>query len=650
MVKQFIKRIIILNIIFELIMMIYRIIFVSYYSNWVDLCQYSFKSLLKAFAFGVINDYSIFAYINFLVILFFLIVWFIDNQKFFINFVKSLKYYYTIQIGLILILLYIDFIFYFYFHVHTDYKIFDIFNYSISELYYFSLNKQMLFLIAFVILVFMVVFVFKISRYVLEKNFYSQKIESNIMFKVVVILLLCLYCFKGFSITYDEHMEFKFKEIATFGEKKQLYYFIVTLSDSPIHKIYNILNDKIKEQKWNKKITANGIRQNFADYLYVDVDSIDKDSPQNSLLKTTKYNKNIENIEPNVILIVMESLGMDLLKYNSEYFDILGELKKHFDEDIVFYNCLYSYENTIPSLQLIFNGVFRSPYISTIDFPVYSKTFAQNAYRNNDYLFYCFYRFEVNLNTDYENLASREDGDTMNKTFEILKKNDRKKFIFIMTQTAHYPFLLPKNYEPKKYDSIPNDLKNIDVDLFNAQQYSCQKVGEFLTKLKESKYADNTIVAIVGDHYSRINPNMDILTLKSVPLYFYIPKKLKPNKNLIDTSRIVSQLDIMPTLYELSLSNVTYLAMGTSVFDKDYQNAISSNYNNAVIVNGNDMCTYDINLNKIYGYKIIRKEKELAKCESAETTDKHKKMIKQYEAAVAVSQYLMKEVEESKND
>ena len=212
-----------------------------------------------------------------------------------------------------------------------------------------------------------------------------------------------------------------------------------------------------------------------------------------------------------------------------------------------------------------------------------------------------------------------------------------------MTQTAHYPFLLPENAEVMEYNSVPSDLKNVDIDLFNAQHYSCQKIGEFLTKLKKSKYADKTIVAIVGDHYSRINLNLDKLTLKSVPLYFYIPEKLKPNKDLIDTSRVVSLLDVIPTLYELSLSNVTFLSMGTSVFSENYKNAISSNYDYAIIVNENNMCTYDINLDKIYSYKLTRKEKELAKCEDTETTDKHKKMIKQYNAAIAVSQYLMEE-------
>ena len=87
MVKQFIKRIIILNIIFALIMTIYRIIFTFYYSSWADLSQY-FGDLVQAFILGVRYDCAVLAYINSPITLFFAIFWLIGNQKLFIKFVK----------------------------------------------------------------------------------------------------------------------------------------------------------------------------------------------------------------------------------------------------------------------------------------------------------------------------------------------------------------------------------------------------------------------------------------------------------------------------------------------------------------------------------------------------------------------------------
>ena len=84
MIKQFIKRIIILNIVFALIMAIYRIIFTFYYSNWSDLSQY-FGDLMQAFILGVRYDCAVLAYINSLVTLLFIIFWFIGSQKLFVK-------------------------------------------------------------------------------------------------------------------------------------------------------------------------------------------------------------------------------------------------------------------------------------------------------------------------------------------------------------------------------------------------------------------------------------------------------------------------------------------------------------------------------------------------------------------------------------
>ncbi|MBQ2219671.1 MAG: hypothetical protein II417_02610, partial [Elusimicrobia bacterium] len=79
------------------------------------------------------------------------------------------------------------------------------------------------------------------------------------------------------------------------------------------------------------------IAKAFADFLNVDISSIDNRNPEKSLVKTTKYNKDIEEIKPNVVFIMMEALGTDLMHYNSESFNVLGEFKKHLDEDTVFY-------------------------------------------------------------------------------------------------------------------------------------------------------------------------------------------------------------------------------------------------------------------------------------------------------------------------
>jgi hypothetical protein len=125
MIKQFIKRIIILNIIFALMMTIYRAIFMFYYFNLQELTPYT--DLIKAFILGCRYDCAVLAYINSFVSLIFVGLLYIGSTKFFINFAKSLKYYYTIFFGIVASLLCIDFGFYSYFKNHINILIFGVF-------------------------------------------------------------------------------------------------------------------------------------------------------------------------------------------------------------------------------------------------------------------------------------------------------------------------------------------------------------------------------------------------------------------------------------------------------------------------------------------------------------------------------------------
>jgi phosphoglycerol transferase MdoB-like AlkP superfamily enzyme len=54
----------------------------------------------------------------------------------------------------------------------------------------------------------------------------------------------------------------------------------------------------------------------------------------------TNKNTEAEETKPNVVFIVLENFEELPILYNSEKFNIFGELKKHFDEDLVLYNFL----------------------------------------------------------------------------------------------------------------------------------------------------------------------------------------------------------------------------------------------------------------------------------------------------------------------
>jgi len=99
--------------------------------------------------------------------------------------------------------------------------------------------------------------------------------------------------------------------------------------------------------------------QAFRDYLgRNDIDSSDL---VGNLVRTTPVNPAVEHRPPNVVVVMVESFGSPILKYQSDSFDIMRRLKKHFDEDIVFTNFLSGSNGTIVSLEPLLLNVMARP-------------------------------------------------------------------------------------------------------------------------------------------------------------------------------------------------------------------------------------------------------------------------------------------------
>ena len=157
------------------------------------------------------------------------------------------------------------------------------------------------------------------------------------------------------------------------------------LNKTAINAFYTLQDAMIIRAEENKEIDfieksgyLDDIRRAFADFLEKDIEDIPIDKPEDSLIVQLPFDANIEDIKPNIILIVMESFGGDLIKYNSADFDVLGALKKHFDEDIVFLNFLPGHHVTIGSLEATITNTARKPD---------SAYLSQSKYIYNEYDF-----------------------------------------------------------------------------------------------------------------------------------------------------------------------------------------------------------------------------------------------------------------------
>jgi phosphoglycerol transferase MdoB-like AlkP superfamily enzyme len=672
MVKTIFKRLVILNAVFILLMTVYRIIFTVYYSGGLDFSIY-LNDLFKAFFLGFRYDFAVIAYINAAVTLSFIVIFFINSKNVFVKFVKTLKYYYMFLFGGVISILCIDFGFYSYFQNHINILIFGVFEDDTKALFSTLAENYPLILVAVGFLS-IFLFVFFMTKFILEKNIASFELNRiKIKYKILLSLLLISLNF------ISARGSFGLFPLGVDNAEVSDNNFINQVSINAIYTLQAALEARSKENRGMDYIAKMGYAGNidkaFSDYLSLSIQDIPKDNPEKSLIRVTKYNKNIEEIKPNVIVIVMESLGTDLMHYNSPDFNVLGEFKKHLDEDIVFYRFLPGHMGTIGSLESVITNIVRLPlskYLCQSKY-AYNKYFYSGPmpYKNKGYEAIFLYGGnagwrnvssympnlgfdkiigEGSMPKDYErNQWGVYDEYLFDRIFNLLGEGGNKKFIYALTTSNHPPYSLPSNYKstmplklsPELEKSITGDMK-LSKMRFATYQYSCQKVGEFLTRLKKSKYADNTIVAITGDHnfWSTFTyPVERKLDAMSVPFYLYIPKKLMPARESIDTSICGSHSDIMPTVYGVSLSSTSYCAMGTDLFSRQAGKNTASN-DSGLIMNKDFALIYDFASNT-QKYYVWNKDKS-REIVLTEKTQEHENMLKHYKSAVAIAQYMLK--------
>jgi phosphoglycerol transferase MdoB-like AlkP superfamily enzyme len=659
--KNIFLKIIFVNLFFLLFMSAYRFIFFIHFGKGIDLHSFGLD-IFKAFFMGARLDLSIIAMINAPVSFIFVAILILGKSLPFKYFFSFLKYYYCIFIGLILTIFCIDFNFYSYFQDHLNILIFGFIEDDTKALIQTFYKNYNLFLIGIFVIFFLVISFF-VVKFILKFKEYNFKFP-NIFLRFGISSLTLILIFIAIRGTVVLHPIGVYTDISAnmFINKTAINCFY-TLQRAFEHRA----NERKSFDYVEKSGYKNNISQAFADFLGKDIADIPQNNPETSLISKTPYNAQAEKLKPNVILILMESLGRDIIKYNSPEFNVLGGLKKHFDEDIVFYNFACEGRITIEAVEALLLNIVLKPRASIC--------FSQSKFVHNNYPFSSIlpYKkkgynaiFMYSDNTSWKNVgvaatnlgfdeivneagaliagSSRGtwgvyDEYLFDAIFDKLSKGNESKFIFSLTTTNHTPYSLPKGYK-KLPLKIPYSLKDKIFDIydgnkrFTTYQYANEMLSHLIDKIKNSKYANNTIIAVTGDHNFNAYQIDSLFSKVGVPFYLYIPKALRPEN--IDTSVFGSHMDIMPTLYNLSLSNESYMSQGVDLFsDKAKDNVI---VNQDFIMNKFGAVEWDIVNDKMSYYVwdenfILRSSTKTYELENLE---------KRFLSIVAVSDYLVK--------
>ena len=155
-----------------------------------------------------------------------------------------------------------------------------------------------------------------------------------------------------------------------------------------------------------------------------------------------------------------------------------------------------------------------------------------------------------------------------------LKDAREPQFFFVLTTSNHPPFETPPSFKPSGPKKLSPELKRLFTlsegevqSRMHTMQYANRQLGDFLTQVKAGPLKEKVAVAATGDHafwIGRDEGKPGFARKYGVPFYLYLPDALKPP--LWDKENWGSHIDVLPTLYEQTLSNAEYWAFGQSLF------------------------------------------------------------------------------------
>lgn len=343
--------------------------------------------------------------------------------------------------------------------------------------------------------------------------------------------------------------------------------------------------------------------------------------------------KALEKEQPNILLIMNESWSSYLVNFDKgDTLDLLCSLRSHMNEDILLKKFQSVRNGTVYSLESV---ILAMPYLH----------YFQSRYRYDSLATSIAYplkksgystRFITGMDPTWENLNEalkvqyfdRIDGrvqimeaiegstasqigvyDEFLYTYlaQELEKGiaeGKPQFIMTLTTTNHPPFTYPENMNlpplNEHWYSSPALTGNHDVKTKYGlgAQYSNRCLGDFLTWLKSSPFAQNTVVIATGDHNVRSILNYDVVPSNqkhSVPFYIYLPPKYAISndaKKKIE-ERYGCHYDILPTIAGLALKEgVEYLNIGNNILDTLKKNDCYYSYNEKLTLSP-DSCRND---------------------------------------------------------
>ena len=195
------------------------------------------------------------------------------------------------------------------------------------------------------------------------------------------------------------------------------------------------------------------------------------------------------------------------------------------------------------------------------------------------------------------------DDDMYKKAVNVMNeesKANKSFFNHIMTVSNHRPFTYPDG----KID-IASDKKSRK----GGVKYTDYALRNFFKMAEKQPWFKNTVFVILADHCASSSGKTELPVEKyRIPAMIYSPEFITPSRN----NTLMSQIDVMPTLF--SLLNFKYESKfyGQNVFSKDYKpRALIATYQDLGLIK-DDVLTIISPVKKVKQFKLLLKDNHLS--------------------------------------
>jgi len=469
---------------------------------------------------------------------------------------------------------------------------------------------------------------------------YTYEVVENInqsypipllIFGLVTCVFFILYFFykKGiFKYSFSDRMKFR---------KRAIYTSIIIISGLGMLKVLQNKQAEFSANKYVNEITKNGV---FSFFSALKANELDYQQFYNTLPQKKAYsflkiellqeNENFTNTKfdnitrevqgkntknPNIILICIESFSAEFLQKFGNTQNLTPNYENLASQGIFFTNMFSTGTRTVRGMEALTLCVPPTPGNSIVRRPDNNQLFSigtilkrrnynlkfiygGDGYFDNMNAFFGGQGFTIvdrnrgnslpeNIKTERINIEDKEvsfenawgicDEDVYNQSLKMADLSTKKKqpfFQFVMTTSNHKPYTFPENKISMKQGSRES-----------AIQYTDFALGEFIKKAKNKAWFKNTVFVIVADHCASSAGKWEINTEKHhIPAIIFNTKFPK-----MEVGKLVSQIDLMPTLFSLldwNFENATY---GKNIFKmkQDDERALIGNYRTLGLLKNN---------------------------------------------------------------